>query len=268
MSARRCLLASFNGRHVAVECGTEWLAVEVRQRLMHLIAAPDAAASIILRVILDELDVCWIEVRDSTGRCERGSLEYVVYHARKWMTAAFVAADPRLIWLHAAAASMHGAAILLAGPAAAGKSTLLVRLVDAGWQLLADDAVAIRRNRPEALPLPFSPEVRAAAQGSEQDWPTFLAQPKALATIAPDRVASKPAVVAAIVLPEYACDVVRPLITPLSVVSAVQALASLGIGRNKIGELFELARRTSCYRLQYSDPAAAARELGQLRGPQ
>ena len=72
----------------------------------------------------------WIEVRDSTGRCERGSFEYVLYHARKWMTTAFVAAHPDLIWLHAAAASMDGAAVLLAGPAGAGKSTLLVQLVE------------------------------------------------------------------------------------------------------------------------------------------
>ena len=71
----------------------------------------------------------------------------------------------RLIWLHAAAASMDGAAILLAGPAGAGKSTLLGRLVDRTWQLLADDVVALRPNRAEALPLPFNPEVRATPFG-------------------------------------------------------------------------------------------------------
>jgi hypothetical protein len=269
MSATQCLLASFNDRHIGVECRTEWLAGELRRRMMHVVPAPDPAPSVILRVTLDELEVSWIEVHDSTGRCERGSFDYVAYHARKWMTSAFVAAHPDLIWLHAAAASMDGAAILLAGPAGAGKSTLLVQLVDRAWQLLADDVVALRPNRAEALPLPFNPEVRATPRGFEQDWPAFLAQPKALATIGPDRVASKPALVAAIVFPEYAGDVSRPLIAPLTVVSAAQALATQALGarqsRGKIGGLFDLARRIPCYRLRYSDPAAAAGELATLR---
>ena len=267
--ARHCLFASFNDRHVGVECRPEWLAAELQRRLMHVAAAPATRPSVILRVTLDELDVSWIEVRDSTGRCERGSLEYAVYHARKWMTTAFVAAHPDLIWLHASAAAMDGAAILLAGPAGAGKSTLLVQLVGRAWQLMADDVVAIRPGRTEALPLPFNPEVRATPRALDQDWPAFLAQPKALAAIEPGRVASKPAPVAAIVFPEYACEVSRPLITRLTVVSAAQALAAQVIGADgspgQIGGLFDLARRIPCYRLRYADPAAAAGELATLR---
>ena len=113
----------------------------------------------------------WIEVRDSTGRCECGSFEYAVYYARKWMTTAFVAAHPDLIWLHAAAASRDGNAIVLAGPAGAGKSTLLLQLVDRAWHLLADDAVALRQDCGEALPLPFSPEVRAAPASPSRTGP-------------------------------------------------------------------------------------------------
>jgi hypothetical protein len=228
---------------------------------------------VVLRVTLDELEVSWIEVRDSTGRCERGSFEYAVNYARKWITTAFVAAHPDLTWLHAAAASMDGNAILLAGPAGAGKSTSLVQLVDRAWHLLADDVVALRPNCGEALPLPFSPEVRAAPRELEQDWSAFLAQPKALATIAPERVASKPAPVAAIVFPEYACDVTRPLITPPTVVSAAQVLVTHALsarhGGGNIRELFRLARRIPCYRLRYADASAAAGELasfGRMQG--
>jgi hypothetical protein len=273
MSAADCLLASFNGRHVAVECRTEWLAIELRRRLRHLEAAPQPALPVILRVTLDELEPSWIEVRDSTGRCERGSFEYASYHARKWMTTAFVAAHPDLTWLHASAASLDGRAILLAGPAGTGKSTLLVHLIDRAWHLLADDVVALRPDRGEALPLPFSPEVRAEPRGLEQDWLDFLAQPKALATIAPDRVGSKPAAVAAVVFPEYARDDSRPVVTPLTVVSAAQALATQALGGRhggrSIGELFHLARQIPCYRLRYADPRAAAGEiasLGRLQG--
>ena len=271
MSATQCLLASFNDRHIGVECRTEWLAGELRRRMMHVVPAPDPAPSVILRVTLDELEVSWIEVHDSTGRCERGSFDYVAYHARKWMTSAFVAAHPDLIWLHAAAASMDSAAILLAGPAGAGKSTLLVQLVDRGWDLLADDVVALRPAEGVALPLPFSPEVRMIPRGPDEEWPVFLTQRKALFPIVPDRVASKPARVTAIVFPEYAGDLTRPAVTPLTAVSATHALAAqaLGVrqGSAKIGELFGLARRIPCYRLRYSDPAVAAGELETLRRP-
>ena len=266
MSAQHRLLASFNGRHVAVECGTEWLALEVRRRLIHVVKPPGPRppASVILRVTLDELRESSIEVRDSTGRCECGSFEYAVYYARKWTTIAFVAAHSNLTWLHAAAASMDGNAIVLAGPAGAGKSTLVVQLVDRGWHLLADDVVALGPDG-EALPLPFSPEIRAAPREPGQDWSAFLAQPKALATIARDRVASKPTPVAAIVFPEYAGDVVRPLITPLTVVSAVQELAARGLiarqGRGNISELVRLARQIPSYRLRYADASAATDEL-------
>ena len=265
MNARQTLLASFNGRHVTVECSTDWLAAEFRRRLMHVAAASASPPSVILRVILDELEVSWIEVRDSTGRCERGSFEYVLYHARKWMTTAFVAAQPDLIWLHAAAAAKDAVAILLVGPAGAGKSTLLVQLIERGWRLVADDAVALRPNRLEALPLPFSPEVRAAPRGLEEEWPAFLAQPKVLATIAPDCVASRPVAVSAIVFPEYAGDVTGPLITPLSVVSATQALATQTLTTphrtTTIADLFRLAEQVPSYRLRYADSSAAASEL-------
>ena len=270
MSAPSCLLASFNGRHIEVECRKEWLAAELRPRMIHLVAAPGAQPSVILRVIIDELEASWIEVRDSSGRCERGSFEYASYHARKWMTAAFVAAQPDLIWLHAAAASKDGHGILLAGPAGVGKSTLLVHLIDRAWHLLADDVVALRPGCGEALPLPFSPEVRAAPVAPVQDWLAFLEQPKALTTIAAHRVAVKPASVAAVIFPEYAGDQSRPVITPLTAVSATQALAAQALGardgRAHIEALFRLATRIPCYRLRYADPSTAADRLSRSSG--
>jgi hypothetical protein len=262
MSGPHSLLASFNGRHIAVECSTEWLAIELRRRLAHLVASPRPAPPVLLRLTLDELQPSWIEVRDSTGRCERGSFDYASFHARKWMTAAFVAAHPELTWLHAAAASRDGSAVLLAGPAGAGKSTLLVQLIDRDWRLLADDVVAVRPTGVEAVPLPFTPEVRATPRVLEQDWAAFLAQPKMLAAISPDRVAVKPASVAAIVFPEYAANGTEPLITPLTVMSATQALAAQALTvpdrKAAFGDLFQLARQVPCYRLRYAEPSAAA----------
>ena len=265
MSAPHCLLAGFNGLHVAVECRTEWLAIELRRRLAHVVAPPHVDPPVILRLTLDELEPSWIEVRDSTGRCERGSFEYASYHARKWMTSAFVGAHADLIWLHAAAASSDGLSVLLSGPAGAGKSTLVVELIGRGWRLLADDVVAVRPGTFEALPLPFSPEVRAAPRERDQEWPAFLAQSKVLAAIEPARVASKPASVSALVFPEYAADVTRPLMTPLTVVSAAKALASQALHRNATtGDVFRLAGQVPSYRLRYAAPAAAASALAKL----
>jgi hypothetical protein len=107
--------------------------------------------------------------------------------------------------------------------------------------------------------------------GFDQDWFDFLVQPKALATISPDRVASSPVPVAAVVFLEYARDVTRPVMMPLTVVSAAQALATQTLGESQgglnIAELFRLAQQIPCYRLRYADSAAAVGELASLGQP-
>ncbi len=45
---------------------------------------------------------------------------------------------------HGGCAARDGAGVLLLGPPGAGKSDLLLRLVAAGWSLVADDAVLLR----------------------------------------------------------------------------------------------------------------------------
>ncbi|MBI3891828.1 MAG: hypothetical protein HY303_09910 [Candidatus Wallbacteria bacterium] len=57
--------------------------------------------------------------------------------------------------LHAVAATGFGGAVAVAGESGAGKSTTLRALLDRGFQMLADDVVAIRlsaNGRPEVLP--------------------------------------------------------------------------------------------------------------------
>jgi hypothetical protein len=259
------LLARFDDGHVELECRTEWLAAGLRNRLGHFMAA-GANTPVLLRVVVDELQASWIEIRDSTGRCERGSFDVVAHYARKWVTSAFVAAQPSLLWVHAAAASVDGSAILLAGAAGAGKSSVLVQLLERSWCLLADDVVAVRPDRREALPLPFNPEVRAKPRELDEDWRVFLEQPKALAPVRAEQIASRPMAIAAIVFPDYSSDVHRPVLAPLTVVAAAQALATqcLHDGTSKsrtIADVFALARHVPGYRLRFRDPAAAASEL-------
>ena len=45
--------------------------------------------------------------------------------------------------IHATAVALEGAAVLLLGPSGAGKSDLALRLIDRGWQLVADDRVVL-----------------------------------------------------------------------------------------------------------------------------
>jgi hypothetical protein len=250
---------------VEVLCSPDWLADTVQARLAHLATAA-RVPRIVLRVTLTGIEASWIEACDSKGRCERGSLEYALYHARKWIAGAFVSAHPDLIWLHAAAASLDDRALLLVGPAGAGKSTLLVHLLRSKWLLLAEDLSALLPGSRQALPLPFCPEVRVPPPGPEEDWQDFLERSKTLATVEQDRVASKPAVVSAIVLPEYADGAARPRLEPLTAVEAAQALAPHahpappGTGRT-LGLLFGLVQQVPCHRLRYADPSVAAVEL-------
>ena len=46
--------------------------------------------------------------------------------------------------LHASSVARKGVAVLLLGAPGAGKSDLVLRMIDAGWQLVADDQVVLR----------------------------------------------------------------------------------------------------------------------------
>jgi HPr kinase/phosphorylase len=54
-----------------------------------------------------------------------------------------VPTDPVLV--HATSVAIDGRAVLLRGPAGAGKSDLALRLIDGGARLVADDQVELRR---------------------------------------------------------------------------------------------------------------------------
>jgi HPr kinase/phosphorylase len=56
--------------------------------------------------------------------------------------------------VHASCAARDGHAVLLLGPPGAGKSDLLLRLLDRGWDLVADDQVRLAAAGPALLAEP------------------------------------------------------------------------------------------------------------------
>jgi hypothetical protein len=266
---RHAFLGGFDGCHVEVLCNSEHLASELQARWDHLLGAPAPAGRLALRLTLDET-AAGCELRDSTGCYQAsGPIDYVFRHARKWMTALFASAHADLLWVHAAAATLDGAAVLLAGPAGSGKSTLVVKLIEQCWQLLGDDVIAIRPGRWEALPLPFSPEVRCQSNQPWEDARLFLERPKDVVRVPPAQVARAPAPIAAIVFPEYVGPATSATIGQLTVVSAAQALATQCAIDDRVkalSQIFRLSQAVPSYRLRYGDSESAAVEIASILG--
>jgi len=73
-----------------------------------------------------------------------------------------------IVQLHAAGVSRDGAALLVAGPSGAGKTTLCVALLARGWRLLGDDTVPLDVGTGLALPFPKPLRIKRADQ-----WPRY-----------------------------------------------------------------------------------------------
>ena len=257
--------AGFCGSAIEMDCSSEPLAHELRQRLGHLLIGDHAAETVILRLTLEQIEPDWIEIRDSTGRCERGQRDYVVHCARRWAIEGFIEAHPGFLWLHAAAAALDGFVVLLCGSPGAGKSTLAVRLVELGWTFVADDVVPVDRTTGLALPMPCAPCIRIRSLEESDDPDVFLEQSKQVVPVTSGQVAAAPHPVGAIVFPEFSRNG-RQVLSPLSSASAARSLIAhcLRFDEDKartIGGLFRLTEALPAFHLRYCDPAATAAEL-------
>jgi hypothetical protein len=252
--------ARFNGSSIELDCGSARLAEELRRRLGHLLVGALAAETAILRLTVEQIESDWIEIRDSTGRCERGQLDHAVHCARRWAIEGFIDAHPGFLWLHAAAAARDGSAVLLCGSPGAGKSTLAVQLVGRGWAFVAEDVVPVDGTSGLAQPMPCTPCVRT---GSSEG--PLLEESKQVIDVAAERVATTAQPIGGIVFPEFAPGAPLSLL-PLSTASAAWLLTAqcLRFDQDRartIGALFRLAEALPVFHLRYSAPAAAAEEL-------
>ena len=263
-------LATFNDRYVEVECDSDDLAQLVSRWMADLTtpprrpAASRRAAGPLLRVTFEEHPQ-GVEASDSIGHREQGTLAHVVRHARLWIAGAFVAADPQLIWVQGAAATRADRAVVMTGPAGAGKTALAVQLMLQGWTLLAEDFVAVEPERCVALPLPFHPAVRAEVDGFEDNLRAFLARPKTHAALPVGQVDEQPVAVGAIVFPQFAPSLGRPRLTPVAPLAAAFTLTTQRPrprpGAASLDEVFALARQVPAFCLTFGDAAGAAEEL-------
>lgn len=257
--------AGFNGSSIEVHCESAPLAEALRLRLGHLLMGALAAETVLLRLTLEQIERDWIEIRDSTGRSERGQLDYVVHCARRWAIEAFIAAHPAFLWLHAAAVARDGSVVLLCGSPGAGKSTLAVQLIDRGWTFVADDVVPVEGRSCLALPMPCAPCIRAGSPEEFGDRDVFLEQSKRVVAVASGQVATTAHPVAAIVFPEFSPGA-KLVLSPLSAASAAWSLTTQclrfdEVRARTIDGLFRLAEALAAFHLLYSDPSATAAEL-------
>ena len=83
------------------------------------------------------------------------------------LMAVALAAQPGVLFLHAASFAVNGQGALLVGPAKSGKSSTVLGLASRGHEFLGDDLAAVRCASAELLPFPKSAGLRESAQASE-----------------------------------------------------------------------------------------------------
>jgi hypothetical protein len=113
------------------------------------------------RKIVGSIDVISLEGQYSLGLADgstfTGDLESVRRYLRQQVQQRFLQARSDLIWLHAGAVERDGKCVVIAGPMACGKSSLVTLLCERGWRMLSDDVAPLRTDTLEIVPYPELP---------------------------------------------------------------------------------------------------------------
>ena len=166
--------------------------------------------------------------------------------------------------LHSGAVSLHGRAILLAGPTGSGKSSLAAWCVDRGFQYLSDEVIALVEGGTDVVGFPRAMVVKGEAAGKVEAM-TACSAATTIRTAAGTMVRPKPERLAGR-LPQPCGLIIFPKFEPgipLRVVPVTPAQAALRLmecnlnARNLRGQGFSeisaLTRATPAFILYYGD---------------
>jgi hypothetical protein len=178
----------------------------------------------------------------------------------------FIQHHADLLWLHSAVLVKENRALLLAGPAAQGKSTLSAHLGNSGWTYFSDEVAPIRMNSDSVLPYPRTPRPRIHPPCEVAASKTY-ALPRRLVRIeesSTDREGS----ISWIVFLRFrygAAPRLERISAGESALELVRNCSNLFSHRNEgIERIGRLALAARCYTLEYGESAGASSALNAL----
>ncbi|MFN2588998.1 MAG: hypothetical protein ABR613_12895 [Actinomycetota bacterium] len=173
----------------------------------------------------------------------------------------------RYVSLHAAAVARKGDLVLLAGESGAGKTTLTLALLDAGWTYLSDDLapVSTATGLVHPFPKPLGLKDPAAWETVRDSYPGSTVDPPAGSFLVPATrwdLATEPLPVRLLVFPKFAAGSALQVerLTP----AKAAALASAYLRRldpSTLAVLQRLCTGAGCVRIAYGSSDAGIRAL-------
>lgn len=167
------------------------------------------------------------------------------------------------VTLHAAAVARAGRLVLLAGESGAGKTTLTLALLEAGWTYLSDDLAPVSRDTVLVHPFPKPLGVKdpAAWESVRVSFPGWEGTAPAGSFLVPAsrwEVATEPLPAAALLFPRYAAGA-TPVVELLSPAQAAAAASAYlrRLDPSTLGLLKRLCTGAVCARLTYGSSEEA-----------
>lgn len=167
------------------------------------------------------------------------------------------------VTLHAAAVARDGELVLLAGESGAGKTTLTLALLDAGWTYLSDDLapVAVESGLVHPFPKPLGVKDAATFERVRDAFTaTSLGPPTGSFLVPATRwdVATEPLAVRALLFPRFAPGASLEVERLSAAKAAAFASAYLRkVDASKVALLNRLCAGATCARLSYGSSADA-----------
>ena len=253
---------AFQGRAVEVCADDPAVLAGVERQFQHMLSTRSAEVVAALQVR-----------RHSTGyrllgsvaaESAEGSLSMILSSLYYQVVIRLIDSQPKLLWLHAGSAAYQGRAVLVSGASGSGKSTLVTSLCNRGWSFLSDDVVPVDLSALTVLPFPQMPMVRKNC-GRELEPDRIQDLPKTKPLLPADRVSSRAAPVAALILPRYTSSGLRGL-SPCSPAQACMELLRNCLNfkvhrESAVQGLCALVKQVPAFYLPFSRGADAAQQI-------